>query len=190
MVKVPSNNIKNYLQFTHQVLGVSRIYPPSVKTLVSNVDAENRKEFNFYFWPNVTATTFNKQTLEAHTIRTIFVFFTTQNHFENQLKTQVEMISKMNGVLGGVDGDLMVAWVTPNAEVDFFSVVAQWELPLQLILFRTDVSVRETVYTSGVHTILETLSPLDNPNDLNRKRLVWNDFKRLLAFTETQTRPT
>lgn len=188
-MKSTSNNIKTYLKFSCRVLGISNIYARPATDVTAPV-AEIKKASQFYFWPDVNAVSFNKQLFEHSAIHTVFVFFTTQNQFENRLHSHVEMISKMHGVLGGIDGELLVGWATPNSEIDFFSVVAQQIKPLRIVFFR-DTSkektpARDSIYLSGVHTILETLSPLENPNDMDRKRLVWNDFKRMLAFS---TRP-
>lgn len=182
-MRTTSDYIKTYLEFSRRVLGISQIYESSNKDLVSAPDADKKKIFNFYFWPQVKFTSFSKELFVSHSIRTIFVFFSDQNDFESQLKRHSEMVAKMNQALGGDPQELLVGWITPNVEREFFSVISQWANPLRIIFFRQQSMIQETIIESGPHRILETLSPLTDVNDTNRKRMIWNDFKRLMAFT-------
>lgn len=190
-MKTASEYIKSYLEFAHQVLGVSNIYRLQTLTNTKVLDDEKKKIFNFYFWPEVLPGQvkiwkdfhFDKQVLESSSYRTLFIFFSKNDRFDYILKNQSEMIAKMNLALGTSDKDLLIGWVTPNAEIDFFSVISEQTKPLQIIFFRDKVETKKIIYNSGAHRILETLSPLVDPNDRARKRYIWNDFKRLLAST-------
>ncbi len=177
------DSVKSFLKYSQQVLGVSHIYEASKTTEMPASEGGNRKLFNFYLWPGVQYSSFDRQLVESKSIRTLFVFLTTISQFEILLRNQTEMVSKMNQALGGNDSDFMVGWLTPNSEVDFFSIVSEWEQPVRIILFRDEANVKSSVYDSGAHRILETISPFTDMSDSSRKRIVWNDFKRLLAST-------
>ncbi len=182
-MKTQFDSVKSFLKYSQQVLGVAHIYEASKSTEMPASKADNRKVFNFYLWPGVQYSSFDRQVVENNSIRTLFVFLTTNPQFETILKNQTEMVSKMNQALGGRDSDFIVGWLTPNSEVDFFSVVSEWVQPVRIILFRDEASANSSIYDSGAHKILETISPLIDINDNTRKRTVWNDFKRLLAST-------
>lgn len=183
-IKTAADNIKTYLKFTNQVLGVSHIFTSTSKEAESAIDTEKKKIFNFYLWPENRAWTeysFENPLRDISRFQTVFVFFSYDPDFENHMRTQTEMLSKMNQALGGNDHNLLMAWLSPNTERDFFEKSSVWKTPLRIVLFRDEISTAETIYKSAAHTVLETLSPLGDPNDQQRKRFVWNDFKRLLA---------
>jgi hypothetical protein len=181
-----TENIKSYLKYSLRVLGVSNIYKPSsshiVNALPSTSDSEKKKIINFYMWSDLNVIALDKSVFEKGVIRSVFVFFTTVNNFDNLLKDNAGMITKMHQALGGLDQQFLVGWLSPNSEIDFFSTVAELETPLRIVIYRDEVSSNPSIYKSGAHTILETLSPLTDINDMGRKRFVWNDFKRLLAL--------
>lgn len=185
-MKISAENIKNYLKFTHQVLGVSHIFTSSNVLAEKIAESEKKKIFNFYHWPaQKTWTEFSleNQTSALGKFQNVFIFFSDESKFENSMRSQTELLSKMNQALNGQDSNLLLGWLSSNAERDFFEKAAQWTTPLRIIFFRDDVSSKDTLYTSGLHRILETLTPLTDPNDQQRKRHIWNDFKRLLAVT-------
>lgn len=179
-MKIAAENIKTYLKFSHQVLGVSHIFQSAQEAIV----ADSKKIFNLYYWPESKMWKELPQSApEIHkkSFRNIFVFISEQNQFELRMQENTEMISKMNQALGGADRELLLAWISSNSERDLFEALAQWPSPLKVVLFREDEIAKESLYASGPHTVLETVSPLVDPNDQGRKRTVWNDFKRLLA---------
>ncbi|GEM_PF-2810982 len=185
-MKNSAENIKNYLKFTHQVLGVSHIFRSAPKSAEATPDALKKKIFNFYSWPESRAWTefsFQNQTNDLGRFQNIFIFFSNETGFETKMREQSEMLSKMNQALGGTDYKLLLGWLSSNAEREFFEHLARWKAPVRIVFFRDELSVEESIYSSGPHSILETLSPLADPNDQQRKRFVWNDFKRLLAFS-------
>lgn len=185
-MKNADENIKNYLKFTQHVLGVSHIFRSATQSAETTPDTEKKKIFNFYSWPENRAWTefsFANQTNDSGRFQNIFIFFSNEIQFEIKMREQSEMLSKMNQALGGTDYKLLLGWLSPNAEREFFEHIARWKTPVRIVFFRDELSAEETIYSSGPHTILETLSPLVDPNDQQRKRFVWNDFKRLLALS-------
>ncbi len=186
-MKTTTENIKTYLKFTHQVLGVSHIFRSAAKEAESELDTQKKKIFNFYFWPENKAWSefsFDNQSNDLkNRFQNVFVFFSDDADFETRMRTQSEMLSKMNQALGGHDHNVLLAWLSPNAERDFFEKAVHWTSPFKIVFFRNEITAKETIYTSGRHKVLETLSPLVDPNDQQRKRIVWNDFKRLLAIS-------
>tara|TARA_B110001454_G_scaffold219202_1_gene251935 strand:- start:13167 stop:13727 length:561 start_codon:yes stop_codon:yes gene_type:complete len=184
-MKTTTENIKTYLKFTHQVLGVSHIFTPASNEADAVLGIEAKKIFNFYFWLENRAWSefsFDNQSSDLKTrFQNVFVFFSDDTDFETRMRGQSEMLSKMNQAIGGHDHNVLLAWLSPNAERDFFARAAQWSFPLRIVFFRETSTAQETIYSSGPHKVLETLSPLVDPNDQQRKRFVWNDFKRLLA---------
>ncbi|MBL7557143.1 MAG: hypothetical protein JNM24_15060 [Bdellovibrionaceae bacterium] len=185
-MKNAAENIKNYLKFTHHVLGVSHIFRSVSSSAEATLDTEKKKIFNFYSWPENRAWTefsFTHQANETGRFQNIFIFFSNEMSFEIKMREQSEMLSKMNQALGGTDYKLLLGWLSPNTEREFFENMARWKTPVRIVFFRDELSTEETIYTSGPHKVLETLSPLGDPNDQQRKRFVWNDFKRLLALS-------
>lgn len=184
-MKFTENPIKTYLKYTHQVLGVSHIFSSTNKSAdVAIADTTKKKIFNFYNWPEGRVWrefAFDGSFQNANTIQTLFVFFSEQPDFENRIKDQTEMIAKMNQALKGNDSELAIAWLSPNAERDFFEALSKWTVALKVVLFRPGTIAKESMYASGTHKILETLTPIENPNDQNRKRQVWNDFKQWMS---------
>lgn len=188
-MKNTAENIKTFLKYSHHVLGISHVF----QTTSATPEADEKRIFNFYYWPeskmwkefSLSAQEFHKKSFQN-----LFVFINDENRFESRMHDCSEMISKMNQALGGADRTLLMAWITANAEHDFFQIVSQWPSSLKIIIFREEVaksesenkSENELLYMSGAHKVLETVSPLVDPNDQGRKRRVWNDFKKLLAF--------
>lgn len=185
-MKNRTENIKNYLKFTHQALGVYYIFRSGDKSTQASLGAERKKIFNFYSWPENriwTEFSFDTKSNGFGRFQIIFIFFSSEVDFEIKMREQSEMLSKMNQALGGMDYKLLLGLLSPGAEGDFFENISQWKMPVRVVFFREEIFVAETIYGYGPHKILETLSPLVNPNDQERKRHVWNDFKRLLAFS-------
>lgn len=183
-MKNTTENIKNYLKFTHHVLGVSHIFRSASHSAESASDSDRKKIFNFYSWPENRAWTeisVNAQTNDLNRFQNVFIFCTSETDFETKMREQSEMLSKMNQALGGTDYKLLMGWLSPNTEIEFLKKLASWKNPVKVVFFRDELSIAETIYASGIHKILETLSPLKDPSDQERKRFVWNDFKRLLA---------
>ena len=182
-MKTLLDSAKTFLKYSNQVLGISHIYMPPKAVSMLPKDIDSKKVFNFYLWPGVQCLPFESRIIEGKSIRTLFVFLTNRSQFEVELKNQTGMVSKMNQALGGQDSDLMVGWLTPNSEIDFFSLISKWTHPIRIILFRDEATNKSAIYDSGAHKILETVSPLLDISDNGRKRIVWNEFKRLLAAT-------
>lgn len=184
-MKTTPENIKTYLKFTHQVLGVSHIFKSATNKAGAALETEKKKIFNFYFWPENRAWSefsFENQSVDLkNRFQNVFVFFSEDAEFETRLRKESEMLSKMNQALGGHDHNILMGWLSPNAERDFIEKTAQWSSSFRIVFFRDEIKSKETIYLSGPHKVLETLSPIENPNDQQRKRFVWNDFKRLLA---------
>jgi hypothetical protein len=181
-------NVKTYLKYSHQVLGISHIFKASNKQADAEndlgKDAKAKKIFNIYFWPETKIWReflLDRPAQERAPFQTLFVFFSADLEFETHMKSNTEMLAKMNQALGGKDFNLLIAWVSENAERDLFAALAQWSKPLKVVLFRDEILAKETMYSSGQHKILETLTPLANPADTDRKRFIWNDFKRWMA---------
>lgn len=185
-MKTLAENIRTYLKFNHQVLGVSHIYTSTKNEADPALNTDKKKIFNFYLWPENrvwSEYSFENPLRDIRLFQNVFIFFSHDTSVETRLRNQSEMLSKMNQALGGNDHGLLIGWVSANAEREVFEKIAQWTTPLRIVFFRDDVTAVETLYTSGPHKVLETVSPLADPNDQQRKRLVWNDFKRLLALS-------
>ncbi|MBL7545871.1 MAG: hypothetical protein JNL11_18785 [Bdellovibrionaceae bacterium] len=183
-MKFTAENLKNYLKYTHQVLGVSHIFQSnSVPIEAVQESVDRTKIFKFYYWPQAqTWVDFSLDDLEKKAmVQTLFVFFSTHSEFQGHLQNQTELISKMNQALGGTDRCLLIAWLSPNGERDLFSMLSQWVSPLKVVLFRQETGTQDAIYASGPHSILETLTPMNDPSDKARKRYIWNDFKRWMA---------
>ena len=194
-MKTISDQIKSYLNFSTRVLGISHVYI----TTEASVVVEKKKIMRAYYFNEKTQGSlenpleikdeimFESSFFLEKSIRTIFVFSSHEKEFDQQLWANSELIFKMNQSLSKESNqtrhDLVVAWLTPHAELDFFSFLDQSRSSFEVVFFRDEVSRKETIYNHGGHRILETLSPLSDPGNIAIKRHVWNDFKRFMVHS-------